>query len=198
MPDTPTSPPSQLLVGDTLEFLQVIPSDLLAGWTGAARLTGPDGSQMDATSVAVEGSSLRIKFAGQATGGTKSLLAGRHTISVWMTNASDRHTIAQHAIDLVANPAVGTPELAHAEKMLALCETAIENRLSANADGGIEEYDIEGTQVRKFAIRELYALRSKYAAEVRRLRQPDAAYPKVVIGFTKAGAMPNHVVRRYG
>lgn len=191
--------PAQLLAGDSIEFLQSIPGDLV-GWTGSARLTGGSPAapgSMDATTVVTENRDLHITFSGQSTPGTRTLAAGNYTLTVWMRNVNDRYTIAEYRLTIRADASTGTPALTHAARMLDLCETALANRLGANSDGGIEEYEIHGRRVKKISTEELTRLRNKYAAEVQRLQNPGAPYGRVKAVFSAAGDMP-HVLRRYG
>lgn len=183
----PRSAPAQLVAGDTLEFLTALPGDL-AGWTGSARLTGP--STMEATSVVTEGSDLHLLFEGQSAGGTKELLPGQYTLTVWATNANNRHTIAQFRLTIAPDLSVGTPALAHAIQMLDAIETAIAARVSGAADGPIEEYEINGRKVRKMGLSELYKLRTRYQAEVRTLQNPGRPIARVKAVFGPVGIEP--------
>jgi hypothetical protein len=187
-------PPRQIIAGDSIEFLAAIPGDL-AGWSGSARLSGP-GSPMDATSIVVEGSDLHVKFEGQGTGGTKNLCAGQWTLSVWLTSSNDRYTVLASPITVTPDPAATQTQLAHAVETLAIIEKAIRNRLSANPDGGIEEYSVGGMQTRKLSIDQLEKLRNKYAAEVLRLQNPKAPIPRVKFVMTPAGTVPD-MLRRF-
>lgn len=184
--------PKQLLAGDSLDLLVAIPGDLI-GWTGSARLTGA--STMAGT-VETVGSDFRITFSGQGSPGTKDLTAGNYQLTVWATNGTDRYTVARFTLQVVADLATGTPALAHAQKMLALVETAIEARIQGNGDGGIEEYEIAGRRVVKLSMADLQKFRTKYAAEVARLQNPDRPYARVKAVFTPAGQMPD-MLRRY-
>lgn len=173
--------PKQIIAGDTIEFLVPIPSDL-TGFTGSARLTGP--STMDGT-VTTENADFRVRFAG--VGGTSALTAGQYILTVWGTSGSDRYTVAQYRLTVEANLATGTPAQSHAQKMLALLETAIYNRVNGNTDGGIESYSIDGTSVAKMSMAELQRMRAKYAQEVAREQNPDAPFGSVKFAFTPAG-----------
>lgn len=186
--------PKQIIAGDSIEFLVGIPSDL-AGWTGSARLTGP--SQMDATSCATEDGNFHVLFEGQSASGTKTLPAGQYTLTVWATSANNRYTVAQYQLTVVANLATGTPAQSHAQKMLALLETAIYNRVNGNSDGGIENYAIDGTAVSKLSMEQLQKMRARYAAEVSREQNPTQQIGRVPFAFTQGGS-PVGVNRRYG
>lgn len=195
-------PPKQIVAGDSIEFLLPIPQDLTS-WTGSARLTGGTDasnlSQMDATSATTEGLDLHVLFQGQVTGGTKSLKPGQYTLTAWMTSTDgkDRYTIGQYFLAVTPDLSTGTPALAHAMKTLAIVEAAIEVRLGANTDSGIEEYTVEGTMVKKIPIERLYQLRKHYAAEVNRLQDPHRPLGSVNVVFTTAGEPMPHRRRYY-
>lgn len=179
-----TTPPQQCYAGDTIEYLEGIPSDY-AGWTGAARLVGPTSQ---AGTVTTEGSDFRVKFSGQATGGTKELEPGQYTLVVYATQGTDRKVIAQHALTIQADPATtADPVESHAVKMLRIVTAAIEARLSGNDDGGIEAYSIDGTAITKVPLERLEQLRAKYRAEVSQ-EQNGGAFGSVKFAFTPAGA----------
>lgn len=178
-------PPTQLLAGDTLEYLQAIPSDYQsAGWTPNARLIGPAG--MEATSCALEGVDAHIKFSGQGTAGTTHLAAGQYRLTVWVTNGNDRATIASHALTILEDLATADVATTHATRMLAVIERAIEARLTGNSDGGIENYVIDGISINKMPIEQLKKLRSEYANEVSRAGN-GGRFGSIEMVFTKAG-----------
>lgn len=191
---TPTHrAPRQIIAGDTIEFLVAVPADYLA-WIGSARLAGP--SQMAATSCALEGADFHVKFEGQATGGTKSLAAGQYSLTVWVTNANDRKTIAQFPLSITADLSTGTPAQQHALKMLPIIEAEIEARVTGNGSA-LEEYGVDGTTVRKMEMAELQRLRNKYAAEVAQIQNPNGQLRRVKFAMTPTGGMVD-VRRRFG
>lgn len=181
--------PTQIIAGDTIEFLVAVPADYQS-WTPSARLTGV--GQMDATSVALEGDDFHVKFQGQGSSGsgtykTALLAAGQYVLTIWATNANDRRTIAQFPVTITPDLSTGTPALAHALKMLTAIETAIENRLGGNTDGGVEEYTIDGTMVKKLTMQDLQRLRNKYADEVKALQNPNAPLGRVRMTMSYPG-----------
>lgn len=178
--------PRQIIAGDSVEFLVAIPGDY-SGWTGSARLTGP--STMDATSCATEGTDFHIFFAGQGTPpATKSLTAGQYTLTVWATSADGqrRVTIVQHPLSVTADLSQGTPAQQHALVMLPIIEAAIQARLTGNADGGLEQYAIDGTSVTKLPMEELQRLRRTYSAEVAQIQNPDGQIRRIHFAFAPA------------
>lgn len=186
--------PRQIIAGDSIEFLVQVPGDYTT-WTGSARLTGP--STMDASSVVTEANNYHITFHGQSTPGTKSLTAGQYQLTVWATSGTDRKTIAQFPITITTDLSTGTPALAHAIEMLTAIEAAINARITGNTEGGVEEYAIEGTQVKKLSMMDLQKLRNKYAAEVQALQNPNGPLPRVKFGMTQAATITDFR-RRFG
>jgi hypothetical protein len=184
--------PGSIEVGDSIDFLVAVPSDFI-GWTPSARLTGP--SQMNHTTVTATGSDVEVYFQGKT--GTDALTPGQYMLTVWMANGNDRYKIAQFPLTLALNLSVGSPALAHAVQMLAAVEAAIYARITGNPDGGVEQWAQGGTQMQKLPMRELQALRTKYASEVRRLQNPNQPRPKIKIAFTPSAYIPAGVWRRF-
>lgn len=145
---------------------------------------------MDATSVTEENGALRVKFSGQAATGTEDLTAGQYTLTVWMTSSDDRYTVYQRGITVKPDLSTGTPAQSHAQKTLALLETAIYNRLNGNSDGGIESYSVDGFAVSKLSMADLQRLRNKYAAEVQTEQNGAAPIGRVKAVFTQPGYLP--------
>ncbi len=188
------TPPQQIIAGDSIEFLVPIPSDYLA-WAGSARLTGP--VSLNAT-VTTQGSDFRVYFQGQGNNGsTDTLEPGQYTLTVWATSGSDRKTIASYPLSVAENLATGQPQLPHAVKMLRVIEAALVARVSGNADGGIEEYMVDGVNVRKVSLEDLEKMRARYSAEVARLQNGPAAIGSVKVAFNPAG-LPADYARRFG
>ncbi len=187
-------PPSQIIAGDSIEFLVAIPGQMSA-WAGSARLTGP--AQMDATSCVTEGSDFRPYFQGAGGRnasrpmGTGDLCTGQYLLTVWATLDLDRKTVAQFPLTLLADLSTGTPAQTHARVMLPIIEAAIRARVTGTADGGIEGWQHEGVAVTKLPIDTLRALRKQYAAEVAALNNPESPIGRVKFAFTPAGGIPN-------
>jgi hypothetical protein len=191
--------PRQIIAGDSIEFLVAVPADYLA-WTGSARLTGP--GQMSATSVALENSDLRVRFAGQASGSsgtykTAQLKPGQYTLTVWLTSGADRVTLLQTQLTITADLSTGTPAEPHCVVMLRMIEEAIQARLDPESGNAIDSYSVDGTAVTKMSLEELERKRNKYAAEVQALQNPNGQIPRVKFAFTQPGA-PVDVRRRFG
>ena len=182
--------PRQIVAGDSIEFLVEIPSDY-SGYTPSARITGP--STADATCT-VEGSDVHVFV---ASGDTEDLIASQYALTVWLTSGARRRTLAQFPITVTPDLTADSPAQPFCVRMLALIEAAIEARASGNSDGGIEEYTIDGTSVRKTSDADLERKRNKYAAEVARLNNPNGQLPRINFGFSQAGG-PMDLRRRFG
>lgn len=145
---------------------------------------------MDATSVALEGSDFHVKFAGQATGvagtyKTAQLTPGQYSVAVFATNNTDRKTISRFTVTVVADPSTGAPAQPHCVVMLGLIEAAIQARATG---GAIEQYNVDGTDVRKAPLEELERLRNKYAAEVTAL-SAGGGFGRVKFGMASNGSL---------
>lgn len=190
--------PRQIIAGDTIEFLVKVRTEYQA-WTCSARLVGP--AQMDATSAVAEGDGFHVTFSGQIAGAsgisrTAQLPAGQYMLTVWVKSGNDRVTVLQQPMTIAADLSAGAPTEPHCVLMLRLLETAIQNRISGNADGGIESYSIDGTTVNKLSTDELRRFRKQYAAEVSALQNPNGQFGRVKFGFTPTGGMVD-VRRRF-
>lgn len=148
--------------------------------------------------VVTDGSDFHVTFSGQGDPGTKELTAGQYVLTVWAANGDDRYTVAQYAITVTADLAVGEPTQSHAQRMLAIVESAIVARVSGNADGGIDSYSIDGVSVGKIPLEQLERLRAKYANEVYQQNNRDAPIGSVKFAFTPAGDAIGVSARRYG
>lgn len=180
--------PKELLAGDSIDFLVQVPGDY-SGWTGSCRLTGPSAT-LDGT-ISNSNGDFEVYFPGQGASGTHTLAAGQYLLTVWVTSGNDRKTIEQFPLTITADLSTGTPAQVHAVKMLDLLETAIYNRLNGTTDGGIDEYTIDGTSVKKLTMDDLQKLRARYAAEVARLGNPNAPLGSIKFHFSQAGTVPD-------
>jgi hypothetical protein len=186
-------PPAQLDAGDSLHYTEPVPSDL-SGWTGSAYLSTGGAAPVAATTVTSVNDTFEVYFSAAATA---ALAAGQYTLVVYATSGADRYEVARHPVTIRQNLATGTATAHHAVKTLALVEAAIYNRLNGNTDGGVEQYAVNGIQIQKLSMKDLQALRVKYAAEVARLNNPTAPIGAVKIVFGKSSANPVDFRQRY-
>jgi hypothetical protein len=186
-----TQPPRQIIAGDSIEFL--VPAGEYASWTPSARLTGPaTNGTMDHTTCVADGTNFHVYFKGQGTAPkTSGLAAGQYLLTVFATNSSDRKTIAQFPLTVLADLSTGTPTQPFCVRMLALIEAVLASRMSGNALGPIEQYGIDGTMVTRLPTADLERQRNKYSAEVQALNNPNAPIGRVKFGFSAAGQIPD-------
>ncbi len=188
------TPPSQIVAGDSIEFLFAIP-DAYAGWAGAARLTGPDNVAINATSCATEGTDFHVIFAAAQT--DQKLVEGHYALTIWAKTgegaSARRATLAQFRISIQPDLSTGAPEAPHAVQALAAIEKALRCRYKGDVP---EEYIVDGVSVKKMTIEDLEKKRNKYAAEVSQLNNPNGSIGRIPFAFSYAG-MPTDFRRRF-
>lgn len=187
------TPPRQIVAGDSIEFLIAIPS-AYDGWTGAARLTGPDNFALDATSCDTVGADLDVFFAGPKDPGTQKLGAGHYYLTVWLKNGDGdrRVTLAQFPVTLQADLSKAGTKAPHAVQMLEIMERALRCRVEGNTDGGLAAYSIDGVAVTKVPVEILERLRNKYSAEVAALNNPNGSIGRIPFTFTSPTMSPDY------
>jgi hypothetical protein len=115
------------------------------------------------------------------------LLAGSYELRTLLVGsgayAGRQHTVAVDLLDVLVDTRSTAADtyLTHAERMLALLDAAVEGRIPA----GMESYQISGRAVSLMQLSELVALRSKYAAMVKRQRTGQFGTP-IAAQFTHA------------
>lgn len=161
----PTVEPTTERAGDTWKWDKTV-SDYppSGGWALKYAFRGP--ASLDATATA-SGSTYQIRIAASATA---ALVAGSYRWSAWVEKGSaatyERHTVEKGV--LVVEPDLATAsgdQRTHVEKSLAAVEASIEKRLAAD----LSSYSVAERQVQKEELEKLYALRTKYRDEMRRL-----------------------------
>lgn len=109
--------------------------------------------------------------------------SGRYRWRAYVTSGSERYELAAGWVTFGPNLAVLVGDnQTHAQKMLALCERALEGRLTAQE----ESYAIGGRSISKMPIAQLRELRGYYFAEVWKELNPGKAMPSVGAEFTRA------------
>jgi hypothetical protein len=109
---------------------------------------------------------------------------GRYIWTAWIADATDRHTVRNGEIQVLANPALAFGAT-HATRTLALIEAAIEGRIPR----GLETYAIDGQSIAKIPIEGLIRLRSVYADWVRNEYAQDR--------INRGGSNPRNVFARF-
>lgn len=184
-PQIPASEPTTITAGDTVQFTRTFgdynPTD---GWALTYRLVGPMGKSTGAlvnttVTAAPQASGWLVAFAPADTADV--IEDGSYRLVGRVTRGSETYTIYAGVVALKANPLSASPLnlLTHAERTLAIIESKIEGRLTAD----LEHYQIDGRAVGKIEIRELMKLRARYRHEIWRQRNPGKAAPQRLVRF---------------
>lgn len=125
---------------------------------------------------------------------TADLAAGTYRWAAYLTDGSDNRYTAASGVTTVdpdlSQFAEGEGQT-HNEKMLALAEAALEERLTGVADGGragVENYAIDGMQASLIPTEQLIRVVNKYRRAVARERNPWQANPQMLVKFVRPGA----------
>ena len=159
----PTSTPDTLTVGVNWLWT-VTPGDYPTseGWTLKLIVFGADpvSNPLSLTATVVVNA---FQFAATATQ-TAQLPIGQATAVITASLNGSTYEVLRKPLTLLFDPASVAPggTRSHAAKMLSVIEAALEGRLTAD----IETYSIAGRSVSKIPVRELMALRKRYAYEV--------------------------------
>ena len=163
--------PQTITAGDSLAWTRAFADyPASAGWTLSYGAAGPQAINFVATA-ATDGASYRVAVTPTATAGW---LPGRYLWSAYVTRSTptaERHTLCRGTFQVLPDPAATALALTHAQRALALIETALEGRIPR----GLEDTTIDGQQITRIPIRDLYALKEKYRAEVANLERVAAA-----------------------
>lgn len=156
------------------------------GWTLKYYFRGVGTLDITATALAGSDSAFDVSAPAASTG---ALAAGRYVWDAIVSLASgETHRAATGVLTVtpkLASAAAGAQQT-HNEKMLALIETELENRLtgiSAGGAGSVETYTIHGRSLAKLTTPELKKLRGQYLAAVQRERSPGGIGTPVGVTF---------------
>jgi hypothetical protein len=175
----PSTEPTNFAAGETVQWTKSVadyPST--AGWSLIYSIRGPTVFPNATATPNADGSySITI-----AAVDTAPLKAGLY---LWASHAYKagppilRYAIERGVILVTANlDTVETIET-HAAEVLPIIEAAIKGRLT----GDMQQYTIAGRQIMKIPIRELYALRAQYRAELAKERNTKRANPTRAVTF---------------
>ena len=158
--------PLKLTMGDTWSWTRTsgdYPSG--DGWALSYFFSTPVGPirQVDAT---VVGGEFSVTVLATDTADTTKWLPGIYQWKARVSKGSEAYTIANGRLKVEADPSVVGASSTHAEKCLAIIETALERCLLS---GDVVEYEIDGAKFKKNKT-ELVSLRQTYRNEVRRER----------------------------
>lgn len=178
MRTVPTSEPDTLVAGDTWRWRKTLaeypPSE---GWTLSYAITGASVIDAAGVTVVASGSGYDVTVAASATG---LLRPGSYRWAAIVTSGTGETVTADAGVFVVsADPRMAQPgdSVTHAERMIALIEAVLENRVPS----GIHTYQIAGRAVTSYTPLELRQLRAHYRRELWRSRHPGRAAQTVRI-----------------
>jgi len=157
---------SELIAGDTLDFLDSVPEYPPAdGWTLKYRLvprfTTPTQAPIDITAT-TSGADYRVQAAAAVTAGWK---VGAYTWARWVEKAGPiRQSLGEGQFVIKTDPAEavqGYDGRSHARKVLDQIEAAIEA-----FSFGVKQYTIGNRSMTKQDMPEIITMRDRYRAEV--------------------------------
>jgi hypothetical protein len=183
----PTSEPDRLTAGDTWTWSRAFPDYPASEYTISYAIAGATALSWDAAYAVVSGDGVVITIPATATA---DLVPGTYRWVAYATLSSTRYTADSGVFTVEPNLAVFADgeALTHNERMLALVEAALEERLtgvSAGGRGTVENYAVEGRQVSLIPTEQLSILLGKYRRAVSRERNPDQANPQMLVRFVR-------------
>lgn len=168
------SEPKSAVAGDTWqwerELTDHLPSD---GWTLSYVFVGPSKLEVTATP---SGETYQISVPPDQTADLKP---GLYRWRAYVSKATDRFSIDDGRLIVEADLAQEVTTESHAEKMIALLQTAIEEKVTL----GTTNIEINGRQAQLIPTIELRQLLGHYRSELRRSRHPDKLGGRVEVHF---------------
>lgn len=186
----PSTEPTSAAAGDTWTWSRAFPDYPASEYTLSYVIRGASALEWDGIWVTETGDGYTVKI---PPASTAELEPGTYRWVASVTDGTDVWTAGSGVLTVTPNYAdydAGDAQT-HNEKMLALLEDALEERITGVADGGrgtVENYAVEGRQVSLIPTEQLSILRNKYKRAVWRERNPSAGAPQLLVRFTKAGA----------
>lgn len=187
----PTQEPDRLTAGDTWTWSRAFPDYPATDFTLSYAIRGVSRLDWDASWVVESGNGYVVTIPAASTA---DLEAGTYRWAAYVTDgSSNRYTAGQGVFTVdpdLSEFAAGDAQT-HNEKMLALVEAALEERLTGVAAGGrgsVESYAVEGRQVSLIPTEQLTVLLNKYRRAVARERNPTTANPQMLVRFVRPGA----------
>lgn len=177
--------PSSLVVGDLWTWrAPAQPNYPAASWTLSFAFMGLESFQVAGGSViTAEGTGSWLVAVPKTT--TATLKPGRYQWRAYVTSGSERYQVGAGTVVVEPNAAAATGDRrSHAQKMLSLCEAALEGRILTQE----ESYAIGARSMSKTPIPELQRLRGTWAAEVWREMNPGKAMGSVGVEFRRASS----------
>lgn len=180
-PTVPTIEPEVARAGDTWKWTRAFadypPSE---GWTITYSFRGLSVLAIADVVVTPGVSDYSVSVAAAKTA---ALLPGTYKWAAFATKAGERYTADEGVLVVERDmaTAIAGDAVDHAEKMIAIIESALSGRLTAD----IENYQINGKAVSKIPVLELKRLRKQYRSELWRLRNGGRLGPTHVTTFSR-------------
>lgn len=168
-PVVPSTEPTVFTAGDTVKWTKAFadypPSE---SWTLTYYFRGVSALDKAATGAPTDA----VYSVTLAAADTAILKAGRYSWVAIVTKAGERYVAGRGVLTVLADVATADAGdlQTHAEKMLALIEQELYNRVSNQRS--IETYQIDGRAISKIPIGDLKRLRGQYRGELAGLRNP--------------------------
>ncbi len=153
--------PTQLHAGDSVTWSRDVPErPASAGWGLRYVFSGPDRHTVDAQ----DSTPFQVELTAAATG---SWAPGLYRWVALALRGDQRLTVATGTLEVAPNLETAEPTDArdHAQRMLALIESALEKRIPKDQ----QSYEIDGMRLDRIPIERLNALRLQYRREVQRM-----------------------------
>lgn len=171
---TPQTEPTSAIAGDTWRWERVLsdhaPSD---GWALSYAFVGPSWLKVTAQP---DGDKYVITV---PAADTEKLEPGNYRWSAYVTKDPERFTIGEGRLLVRPNLTRTDPAKSHAERMVGLLETAIEEKITL----GSTSIEINGRQANLIPTQELRQLLGHYRSELRRSRHPKKLGARVEVHF---------------
>lgn len=160
--DILTAPPADLRAGDTATWRRALGDyPAAAGWQLKYTLVGAGGAyNLTATA---DGDDYVVAATPATTAGW---VAGSYVLTEYVTNGTDRFTLASTTVRVLADLAAATTPSdtrTHARKVLDAIEAWLESKAPTAA-----KFEIAGRRLENYPLADLLSLRDRYRAEVRR------------------------------
>ena len=160
--DIMTEPPSQITAGDTLKWTRSLADyPASAGWTLQYTLVSTTAAY--SITATASGDDYAITVPASTT---TAWAAGRYALTEYVTDGTERYTLATSTVMIAANLAAalaGIDNRTHARKVLDSIEAWLETRAPVAG-----EIQLGERRIRQYDLADLLALRDRYRAEVRR------------------------------
>lgn len=179
-PSVPTIEPDVLYAGATAKWTRSL-ADYPAsdGWSLIYTFRGP--SQLEEQVARPSGSDFAITIQADDT---EDLLAGTYSWTARVELNGEVYVVARGVLTVVLFD--GAVEQLHEEKVIAVCEAALEGRLTAD----MQSYAVDGKQVTKIPVEELERILTKYRWKLWHRRNPGKLSTPVAVNFSRPGAPP--------